>query len=292
MTRPTMTRRLPVAAALIAAAAAVPMMLRAAPPAALPGGTSGGSPGAVEPAYTRPSLELKLAFAGPGLVSDAMVKEGDPVKADQLLAKQDDRGAQVTLRELEGDADSMAEIEYEKADQADKQVIYDRKMMLHNQDGVNASQSEVDEAKLAVALAHAQIQVAEQKHDKAVLQAQEQKIKVEQMQMRSPIDGTVAAINTHAGEMADPANKDGSITVVKNDPLWVVIHPSTDRALKLSVGQELQVRYAAPFGVEPMPWQPARVIYFAPKADAASKTEEVRLELANPGAGSPAWRWR
>jgi RND family efflux transporter MFP subunit len=236
----------------------------------------------IEPAISRPSEERRLAFYAPGVVGEVTVKEGDPVTAGQVLAKQDDSEEQVALRAYQLDANSMAEIDYEKKDQEEKQVVYDRKLRLFNREGHDASQSEVDEAHLAVQLSEAQILVAEQKHDKAVLDAEKQKLKVDHMQLKSPVDGVVQMINTHAGEMADPQNKDGAIIVVKNDPLWVEIHPSAEKALKLRAGQELQVRYAAAFGSEPFPWQTAKVIYFAPKADAGSKTELVRLELPNP----------
>ena len=250
-------------------------------------GDDAGSDKAIEPAISRPSEERKIAFAAPGLISDVAVKEGDVIKVGQVLAQQDDEEEQAALRSLQLDADNMAEIDYEKIDLKDKQVIYDRKFKLFNDEGHAASQSEVDEARLAVELAKAQIMVAEEKHSKAVLDAQRQKIKVEHMQVKSPIDGSVQAINLQAGEMADPSSKDGVMVLVKNDPLWVEIHPSADRALKLKRGQELQVRYEAAFGTEQSAWQTARVIYFAPKADAASKTELVRLELPNP-SGQPS----
>ena len=272
MTRPTLTYRLPLIAAAVVAA------LWAGHARA----DDSASDKAIEPAISRPSEERRLAFDGPGVVSEVTVKEGDAVKAGQVVSKQDDAQEQVALRSLQLLADSTAEIDYEKVDQADKQEIYNRKLKLFNEEGHNASQSEVDEARLGVELAKAQVIVAEQKHSTAVLDAQKQKIKVEHMQLKSPVDGVVQAINTHVGEMADPQNKDGALIVVKNDPLWVEIHPAADRALKLQMGQALQVRYVAAFGFEPFPWQPARVIYFAPKADAGSKTELVRLELANP----------
>jgi len=274
MSQVTMPNRLPAVAAAVLAAAMSVLPAR--------GADDASADRAIEPAISRPSEERKIAFAAPGLISDVAVKEGDAVKAGQVLAQQDDAEEQVALRSLQLDADSTAEIDYEKKDEEDKQVIYDRKFKLFNDEGHAASQSEVDEARLGVELAKAQILVAEEKHSKAVLDAQRQKIKVEHMQVKSPVDGVVQTINTRAGEMADPQSKDGVMVVVKNDPLWVEIHPSADRALKLQMGQELQVRYSAPFGAEPLPWQTARVIYFAPKADAGSKTELVRLELPNP----------
>ncbi len=271
MTHPTLRRRLS-AAAVTAALAALPVLCGADAPPADP---------AIEPAISRPVVEAKLAFPAPGIVADVLVHEGDHVTVGQVLAKQDDAEEQEALASLKLAADSMAEVNYERLDLAQKVVAQKRKQSLFDEGGV-ASQSELDDANLAVKLASAQVLVAEQKHDTAGHDAKKEQIKIDRMELRSKVDGIVSRVVTHAGEMADPSNKDGAIDVVKNDPIWIEIHPSTDRALKLTKGQELQVRYATPAGESPAPWQPAKIIYFAPQADASSKTELVRLELPNP----------
>jgi multidrug efflux pump subunit AcrA (membrane-fusion protein) len=275
-------RRLAAAVGVAIVAAVVAVRADDAPPR-----TSAATPApvdaAIEPAISRPSEEAKLAFAGPGLISQVLVKEGDAVKAGQVLSQQDDRQEQVALASDKLDAESTAEIEYEKLDVELKQRQAKRKRDLYAMPGQNISLSEVEEAENAVSLSEAQLKVAQLHHDQKVLDYQKQKVKVEQMQLHSTVDGTVQKVIAHAGEMADPQNKDGALVVVRNDPLWVEIHPAADRALKLKVGQELLVRYTAPFGAPANPWMPANIWYFAPEADAGSKTEEVRLELANPG---------
>ena len=245
----------------------------------------------LEPGISRPTEEAKPTFAAPGLVAEVLVHEGDAVKQGQVLARQDDRQEQQTLRSDRADAESVAEIEYEAADAAQKQVQYQRKQTLYDQqanpdrpDDHLIAASEVEEAKLAVALSKAQGAVSQLTHEKKGYDYERQKIKVEQMALRAPFDGIVEKISVHAGEMSDPQSKDGVLTVVRNDPLKVVVHPSTDRALKLQMGQELQVRYAAPAGFPANPWMTAAIYYFAPQADASSKTEELWLRLPN-GAG-------
>ncbi len=103
------TRRCVVAAALLFAAAWAVVPVRGADDSAMDK--------AIEPAISRPSEERKVAFPAPGVVSDVMVKEGDAVQVGQVLAQQDDAEEQVALRALQLDADSMAEINYEKVDQ-------------------------------------------------------------------------------------------------------------------------------------------------------------------------------
>jgi RND family efflux transporter MFP subunit len=223
---------------------------------------------------TKPSKDRHLSFAAPGLVSEVTVKEGDAVKKGQILASQDDRQEQFALKSDQREADSEDKINYSKDDLASKQVQLQRKQYLFEHDRA-ASQSEVDEAALAVKLAQAQIALAELEHDQKGWDAEKEKVKIEQMHIASPIDGIVEKINIGEGEMADPQSKDGSIVVGQWDPLWLEVHLPSSQAEQLKMGQELPVRY------DGGDWQTAKIIFFE-KVDAASDTEMVRLELANP----------
>jgi RND family efflux transporter MFP subunit len=235
-------------------------------------------------ALSRPSLETKLTFAAPGLVKAVMVQEGDHVKAGQVLAQQDDRQDQADLTRAVVEANSVAKIENYQTDQRVKNVQLKRKeeLLKGSGDGTDSqliSQSEVEEARLDVELAKTQVELAELEHTQKGLDAEKQKIKVDLEKLTSPIDGIVEKRNINPGEMAsaDPGNRDGSIVVVQNDPLWVEVHLPTAQALQLKLGQSLPVKYPN----DPT-WQPARIIFFSPQADAASDTELVRLELPNP----------
>jgi RND family efflux transporter MFP subunit len=224
---------------------------------------------------TRPSKESKLSFAAPGLVSDVAVKDGDAISKGQSLASQDDRQEQFTLKSDEREANSSDKVEYSKSDLASKQLVYNRKKAEFEADRA-ASQSEVDEAELAVKLANAQIALAELEHDQKGWDAGKQKAKIEQMHLLAPYDGIVEKININQGEMADPQSRDGAIIVGQWDPLWIEAHLPSSQAAQLKLNQTLQVRYDAGN------WQNARIIFFE-KVDAASDTEMVRLELPNPG---------
>jgi RND family efflux transporter MFP subunit len=212
----------------------------------------------IAPAISVPSKELKLSFGGPGLVKDVPVKEGDRVKAGQVLAVQDDRQDEAAYESAKKEAESTAKIDYSTADRDQKQVKYQR---------------------LAVTLAETQIDLAKLEHEQKILDARRLEVKVEQMKICAPVDGIVQKINLGEGEMADPQNRDGAVVVVTNDPLWVEMHIPTAQAQQLSLGDKMQVRT-----VGDKDWQDAKIIYFAPKADAASDTETVRLEVPNPNS--------
>jgi RND family efflux transporter MFP subunit len=230
-------------------------------------------------ANTRPATdhEIKVTFAIPGLVSDVYVNEGDHVKAGQVLAKQDDRQDVAELQSLQMEADSTAEIDNYVVDQKIKQVQLDR--MIKLQKGNDAAPSEVEAAQLDVELAATQVALTKLKHEQKKLEAEKQKIKVELMQLTSPIDGIVEKRNINPGEIAsaDPQNHDGSLVIVQNDPLWVEMSLPTAAAMQLQMGQVLPVKYAWDTD-----WQSAKIIYFAPHADAKSDTQVVRMVLENP----------
>jgi hypothetical protein len=55
------------------------------------------------------------------------------------------------------------------------------------------------------------------------------------------------------------------------------MHIPTAQALQLQLQQALKVRFEGE-----KDWRDAKIIFFAPEADAASNTQMVRLELPNP----------
>src|SRR5947207_2858080 len=86
---------------------------------------------------TRPSAERKLAFATQGLVRDALVNEGDKVKADQPLLVQEDYIDKKEYERLQLLATSKARVEAAEADLGVKQAVLKRKSEA-NKDGNSA----------------------------------------------------------------------------------------------------------------------------------------------------------
>jgi macrolide-specific efflux system membrane fusion protein len=240
---------------------------------------SASSPATVS-AISRPSQESKLAFGAPGLVSNISVKDGDVVKKGQILAEQDSRQDEFTYKSLKADADSDDKVKYSTEDEAMKEVQDKRKKDLFAQHV--ASQSELEEADLAVDLAVAQIALAKLDHEQKNFDADKQAVKIEQMKIAAPYDGIIEHVVINPGEMADPQSKDGAIVIGQWDPLWVEMHLPSSQAAQLKLGQTLETKFEGDTD-----WKPAKIIFFE-HVDAASDTQMVRLELANPGNAHPA----
>ena len=257
------------AAAAPLAGGAVSLAQSAASPSASVRSTTG---------ITAPSEERKLLFPTPGVVAEAMAKEGDRVKADQPVMKQDDREEVKRLEAAKVAADvERLKIKAAEAEHDQKEVDLKRKQDLYGKRAIGLQ--ELQEAELAVTLAKANVEVAKGQAMQADAQTAVQQVRVDQMTLKSPIDGIVSQVGPGAGEFSNPQQYDKpTITVVKNDPMYVEVkNLRTSEVARLKLGQEIAVRYE---GAERS--APAKVIFISPVADARSDTQFVRLEMPNP----------
>ena len=238
-----------------------------------PAGGAAGSPTDITVGgITKPSVHAKLALPQFGQVLELPVKEGDVVKKDQVILRQDDRQEVAAREALRLEAESTVRVEAAEADLKIKQVQHKRLQDLATNG--NANPTEVEEAWVKVVYADAQVKIAKLENQKNKYEFERQDVKVKLMSLRSPIDGIVETIDTSVGEVTDPQKP--VMTVVQNNPLWVEFFLPTVQSSKLKVGQQLEVQYPGAGK-----WQPAKIIYKAPVADAASDTQKMRLELAN-----------
>ena len=238
---------------------------------------------------TEPSRRAKLAAQIAGVVKEVHVKVGDAVKEGQLLVQQDDRLAVNQLEALEKEANSTIRIEAAKADLAQKEVELKRVKQAY--EGGASNNFELERAQLEVTFKGHQLNLSDLELAKAKLEAAGAKLKVEFMKILSPFDGVVEAVDTEVGEMLDP-QRPGMMTVVKNDPLRVVVQLTAPQAAKLKKGDTLDVRYK----IDPSDaWQQATVEALAPVAAAGAGFEsqrEVRLSLPNPSKREAGlWLW-
>jgi multidrug efflux pump subunit AcrA (membrane-fusion protein) len=226
--------------------------------------------------FTAPSERAKLQFNTMGLVKEVPIKEGDSVKKDQLLMKQDTDIDEAEYKRLQREAESQARIEFYRYDLEVKQQTYARMRRPGAIGGYN--ENELQEAKANVDKAVKQIEVAELDHNGDVVKRDQQKFKLDKMILLSPFDGKVEEIGTHEGELATMDKDKPAITVVKNDPADVVITTLTSlQVSKLAKGDLFMVKYP-----DEDKWREAKVKFIAPVADAGSNTQVIKLELPNP----------
>jgi multidrug efflux pump subunit AcrA (membrane-fusion protein) len=230
---------------------------------------------------TQPSQTRKPQFAQAGIIKEVLVKDGDKVKAGQVIMRQDMDLDQKEAERLKVEAESDARIEAARAEKDVRQIEYDRKSQ--NPGAYNAS--EIDESKAKLIEAEKSMKVAEEDKQQAKIKHEQQMIRLTKMELKAPDDGpgdwTVQNVGFKAGEMADPQNKDGVIQMVKNNPLYVEIRGLTTlQVASLKKGEKLEVRYIN--DGEKAEWQAAKIDFITPVADAGADRQLVKLELPNP----------
>jgi len=233
------------------------------------------------PAITMPSEKRAQNFDLPGVVWKMSVKEGDTVKAGDELASQNVQADEAHLNALKFQADSSKlEIDAAKAQQKKDAVDLTRKKNLLANKSISVG--EVEEAELQVTIDGLKGQAAEISQKKAEADMAEESARIEQKKLRAKIDGVVSEINTREGELANNDTQHPTVTIVKNEPLYVEVWLPAPLVTKLKADglkTVLQVQYVDEQNGK---WRDAKIHFVRPQADAQSNMEYVQLEMPNP----------
>jgi RND family efflux transporter MFP subunit len=228
-------------------------------------------------AVTKPSQDTVLSFVRPGQVAEVLVKEGDTVKAGQLLMRQDDKAELANMEQLKAQAEDDTRLRAGQAKLAQTRVDL-KKTEGASKEGA-ATDLEVDHAKLEVTMAELSLELAKFEQEQDKRKYQEMRLQIDRMRVVSPIDGVVERLLVEPGESAEAAEKIAQ--VVQIDPLWIDVAAPLAIARTLKKGQSSAV-------VEFDGNDPARrstvngrIIHIAAVADSASGTLTVRVECPN-----------
>ena len=126
-------------------------------------------------------------------------------------------------------------------------------------------------------------ELAKFEHEQAGRKYEEYRIRVENMQLKSPIDGRIEKVDIEVGESANALAD--VIRVVQIDPLWIDAPVPWADAMGLKTGMTARVQFAEPGKAASI--AEGRLIFVAAVADAASGTLRVRIEVPNK-TGRPA----
>ena len=223
-------------------------------------------------AITNPMADITLSFVQPGCIAKVYFKEGDSVKAGQVLVQQDDSAEKAQLAQLEAASQDTTQIQASEASLAQRRV--DLKKLERAAERNAATELEVEHAKLSVRMAELSLQLAKFEHEQAKRKYTEAKIKLEKMSLKSPIDGRIEKIHVEAGESVNALAD--VVRVVRINPLWVDVPVPLAKAKTLKCGQSAKVKFPdSDSSAE------GKTIYIGAVADAASSTLRVRIEVPN-----------
>jgi RND family efflux transporter MFP subunit len=188
---------------------------------------------------------LRIQPAGDGLVERVGVHEGDRVKKGDVLIQLDSRRAQAALARTEAKL-ALAEAQFSRIRELVKQAT--------------VSHEEADQKEAELKVAQADLNVAKQD--------------LWEMQIISPIDGTVGDLSVRAGERV--TREQTLVTVVESGALkFYASIPSSELAV-WAVGQPVTVR----LDIYPKRSFAAQISRIAPTVDPGSK---VRIEATLTG---------
>jgi RND family efflux transporter MFP subunit len=230
-------------------------------------------------AVTAPSADITMSFVQAGCIATVHVKDGDRVKAGQLLLQQDDAVERAQLERLLAESSDTTDIEASVASLAQKKV--DLRRIEDAAKGHAATDLEVEHARLEVKIAELTLQAARFEHEQAKRRYEEARTTVQRMTLKSPVEGWVERIHVEAGESVDAL--DEAVRIVRTDPLWIDVPVPMEEAAAIRAGDGAQVLFPAPRRTT----EKGVVVFMAAIADAASGTLNVRIEVPNP-ANRPA----
>ncbi len=232
-------------------------------------------------AITRPSADRTLSFVQPGRIAGVPFKEGDLVKAGEVLIRQDDAAEQVQLAQLKAQSEDTTQMRASEASLAQKRVDLEK---LQKAAASNAATFlEVEHAKLDVTIAQLSFELAKFEHEQAGRKCEEYRIRVENMQLKSPVDGRIEKVDIEVGESANALTD--VIQVVQIDPLWIDAPVPMAEVIGLKTGATARIQF--PESGKTASTAEGRVIFVAAVADAGSGTLRVRIEVPNK-TGRPA----
>lgn len=244
---------------------------------ASPAGAQESGPGfdcVAEPAQT-----VKLGSATTGLMTSLSVRRGDRVTAGAEIARLESSVEEASVALAAADADAGEAISAQQTRLAVAVAALDRARQLM-QSG-NVTQSRVDELEASVEIARLDLDAERRKTRIATLELARQQAILDQLTIRSPIDGIVADIGARVGEFI---RQDSTVaTIVQTDPLYVDAYLPTDLWSATQVGATARIGLERPAQVT----LEGRIVVVDSVFDTASDTFGIRVELPNPDNGIP-----
>lgn len=225
--------------------------------------------------FTKPSADVTLSFVQAGRIAKINFREGDSVKAGDVLVQQDDSVEKIKLEQLEAESKDQTQILVGEAKLAQSSVDLKRR----EENPKATTQSELEYARLNLKIAELSLRLAIFLNEQAKRKYEEAKLQLERMSLKSPIDGRIESIEgVEEIEIGESVNAlEDVIRVVRIDPLWIDVFVPLDQTANLRSSHKVTVEFPDPkkMTVE------GTIIYIAAVADSASDTLKVRIQVPN-----------
>lgn len=224
--------------------------------------------------FTEPFREIDVASPEPGIIMQMAVREGEQVRAGQVLTVLDNEVHAALLAIAEQSKQAQGRLEALQAElglRQDRMQQFEKLMKLGH-----ARQEEIGKAHMELEIAEAQVKAA--REDLLIKDLEYRKIKVQldRRTITSPIDGVVTLLHKDVGEFVAP-NTPEIMTVVQLDPLLATFSILSPQAEKLALNQTVKIRFPVSRRVVE-----GQVTFISPVTDAESGMVRVKVRVANP----------
>lgn len=225
--------------------------------------------------FLQPNETIELSPPYRGILSNVSVREGDIVKAGEILAELDSSVLKASLEIARAKKNSTGELSSAKA------VMELRRKRLHALKAVQSRggirNSELERAEADVKIAKAQILEVQERLHIASLEYMRLKAQLEERRLRSPINGTVLEVHAEQAELVEANRSIPVFTIAQLNPLLAVFHltPHSADILRKSGEVTLEIAKSSSQTV------PGQIRYVSPTIEAQSGTVCVKVELPN-----------
>jgi RND family efflux transporter MFP subunit len=216
-----------------------------------------------------------------GRIQELVVRLGDHVVHDQVLARLDAKAAQQELAMAEASM-RAAQAELDKTALEASQAR--ERAARRSPEAANGqrlfSSEEVADARYQEKMAEPRVMTARATVAERVAKVKQLRAILSDLDLKAPFDGTISARYVDSGAVVGPTTP--ILRIINPDDLFVRFAIPEDRAATVAAGQKLRI------AIETMTDVPATVEKVAPEVDAASRmiVAEAKLDL------TPAWKGR
>lgn len=231
------------------------------------------------------SIEVDITSKYGGRLEQVLVKEGDVVDPNQVLARLETRELEAQLRRAQAEVRrteqakhfAVAVIAQRKSELSLVQKDLERSKDLYENDTISLEQLQRDEtavetARATLAAAQAQLSNAEAAIEAAIANTELIKTQIEDSVLRAPIQGRVLYRLAEPGEVLPGGGK--VLTVLDPLDIYMTLFLPTHDAARVAIGAQARVVLD---GI-PESVIPAHVSYVAARAQFTPKEVETRSE--------------
>jgi RND family efflux transporter MFP subunit len=223
--------------------------------------------------FADPIRRIDLAAAEPGILVKLFVKEGEPIKAGQTLARLDREVHEISVKIAKRAKEQRGRVNAARAERDQRAERLERLRTIEPKRF--ASADEIARAETELSIAEANLLAAEEQLAIDALEFDKAKAMLDRREIRSPIDGVVVKLHREEREFVNVINPT-VVTVVQLHPLQVIFPVPTTEALKLTRDQQVAIRMP-----ELKQEAVGRVEMISPITEAESGTVRVKVLIDN-----------